>query len=133
MKDYFTSKRMKDFNNAKQFWSFCSTTIKVHSDKSSSTGLPDTMLNGEIEFNGNEAISTMINTFFTTISSNSTETLADCGSFSTELFTKFKRKNMIKVPAKNFEFSHCDEVTVSRLLGTIDTSSGGSVSGILAM
>jgi hypothetical protein len=88
------------------------------------------MLNGVAEFNGEEAISTMLNTFFTTISSTSTVTLTECGSFSAELFTKLKRENVIRVPTNSFKFSHCDTTTVSRLLSTIDASSGGGVSGI---
>jgi hypothetical protein len=38
-----TSKQMRDFKNTKKFWSFYSTTIKIRSDKSTSSGLPDSI------------------------------------------------------------------------------------------
>ncbi len=50
--------------------------------------------------------------------------------FTGKLFNKLKRDNRIKVLREHFEFTHCDNETVARLLATIDSSSGAGVSCI---
>ena len=130
IKEYFASQTQKDFKNTKKFWQFYSSLIKIKSDKSASPAMPDCMINNNIEFNGDDEISTMLNSFFTTISSCSTASHDECENFTADLFNKLKKSNKIKVPSVNFEFAHCDSSTVTRLLSTIDTSSGAGVSCI---
>ncbi len=130
MKDYFASKTQKDFKNSKKFWNFYSSTIKIKSDKSAQVGIPGTILNNGIEFNGDEQISDMFNVFFTTISSGSKASLDNSKGFTAKLFNKLKRESKIRVLGTNFEFTRCESDTVTRLLTTIDTSSGPGVSCI---
>jgi hypothetical protein len=130
IKEYFASRTQKDFKNSKKFWQFHSSLISIKSDKSASPAMPDCMTSNNIEFNGDDEISTMLNSFFTTISSSSTASPDECENFTANLFNRLKKQNKIQVPSTNFEFSHCDSSTVTRLLSTIDASSGAGVSCI---
>ena len=130
MKDYFATKTQKDFKNSKKFYQFYSSTIKLRSDKSACTGLPDIMINNGVEFNGSETIGNMFNTFFTTISSTSKASIDECKDFTSRLFSKLKRDNVVKIMDNCFEFTPCDNETTTRLLGTISESSGPGVSCI---
>jgi hypothetical protein len=130
MKEYFASKTPKDFKNSKKFWAFYSSTIKVKSDKSCSSGIPDVVFNEDTEYKGDEQIGNMFNTFFTTIKSNSSKSMGDSKEFTSRLFSKLINDKKINLPKNNFEFSHCDAEIVTRLLSTIDSSSGAGVAGI---
>ncbi|CAF0938403.1 unnamed protein product [Brachionus calyciflorus] len=123
-KKFFKDKSIGDFNNAKKFWEFYSSKIKIKSDKSSNNPISHVKFNGKISKNIFE-LCNIFNLFFTSISSSSNSSIEE----SSEFIQK-QMSNLNPIKALNFKFSFTTAKEIDELLTTIQTSSGPGICDI---
>ena len=83
---------------------------------------------GNTSANNPEDISNLFNIFFTSLSSNSPESLTECHQFNENLFNNLINNNKIK--PSSFNFKQTDNITVENLLTNLSGTSGPGMSGI---
>ena len=124
MINYFKECSAKDFKISKEFWSFYSSFIKLKSTKESTSSL--TINNGTTSSNDPSVISNMFNTFFTTLSSNSTSSIPECKEFIKSHFNSSMNINNLN----KFKFEPTTNEFIGDLLFNLSSSSGAGATGI---
>jgi len=126
---YFKSKGVKDFKNSKKFWQFYKSSIKLRSDVSSDD-CPSTMKNGDESASTPDDITTLFNTFFTTIESVSLTSPDECSEFINNTFNELKRSNKIKPTEQTFSFKPVTATRVNYFISALSETRSSGISGI---
>ncbi len=127
MIQYFESKQIRDFKNSKKFRQFYKLSIKLKSDVSSSD-MPTIMTNGDQSASTSEAIASMFNSFFASISSVSLTSKNECRSFINDQFKQLKRDSIIS--PGSFSFTPMSPDLVDKFIAKIDDASFPGNAGI---
>jgi len=129
MKDYFESKKIKDFKNSKLYWEFYSSSIKIKSSKTEDF-MPTVFMFEDTEYTDPAEIGNVFNTFFTSLSSTSLSSESDCDNYIDRTFAKLKRENKIQLKTGLFKFSHTNENIVEKLIQNLNPVSGAGLSEV---
>jgi hypothetical protein len=126
---YYKSKNVNDFKSSKKFWQFYKSSIKLRSDVSSDDS-PSTMKNGDESASTPDDITTLFNTFFTTIESASLTSHDECSKFINNTFNELKRSNKIKPTEQTFSFKPVTATRVNHFINALSVTSSLGISGI---
>ena len=126
--EYFKSKTASELKQ--NFYKFYSSHIKINSDKTT-TDLIEVIINDDSIANNPKDIANSFNTFFTTLSSNSTSTKDNSLNYITKTFNNLKTtNNLLSTPKELFSYQLTTTETVSSYIKDMNTSSGPGISGI---
>jgi hypothetical protein len=125
--NYFQTKTPKDFKESKKFWKFYSTFMSVKSDKSGNQSIKcikydETLAEDPI------SIGNLFNSFFTSLSSNSTANIDECIDYSKNHFNDIKDK--LNVEQNSFKFHKISQHEVETLINDLDNTTGAGISSI---
>ena len=127
MTNYFKSKsKISDFKNSKSYWKFYSASIATKSDKSSDN-LISLNVNNKLITNPKQ-ISDSFNTFFTTLDSSSTHSLAQSITEIDLNYNQLISDGLIRPSI--FKFQCTTLSIVSKLITKLDDNSSPGVVGI---
>ena len=121
----FKKRAPKILRIQKKFWEFYKSSIKISSDKSQSNH-PKHIIEDEISVIDPDAIATLFNNFFTSITSVSLSGNDECVEFTDSLFNNLKKEKKLKTAISGFSFRQVDIMTIKELIQKMPSSSPGS-------
>lgn len=127
--EYFKNKSMSDFKSNKKFWELYSSKIKIKSNKNLEQSTFQIKKNEQVITDKTE-ISEIFNAYFTSLSSESNNSLSECENFVDEQLKRACDDKQIKIQEGAFKFSFTTASEIEKLLSSIPTTSGPGVSGI---
>ena len=122
---YKSKSNINDFKDSKAYWKFYSASIKLKSDKSSE---PIVLKNNDKLITDHKDVANYFNTFFTSLTAESSVNLNNCLDQVDKNFTELKSNGSLITG--NFNFNTVTESTVQKLLAKLNNESSAGSSGI---
>ena len=115
LKEFFSKREGKDFNNSKKFWRFYSNFINIKSNNKTN-GIPSRLCAGDNVAEDSFSIGNLFNSYFTNIKSSSVANINDCIDYTDKRFANMFNDNFLDLPCEKFHFekiTYCDLITIT--------------------